>query len=508
MSKAMPNNFDLRPIRVTNTITGETREFTITRAGIIALAKFTTAYGIGQTLNDTLKLLFNELRINQLGAQIGWCQEYLEGDYVWLYHWYARLDNCHKAVDGRLYRDEDLFYIGRHYFPISWKKYLKYCSNCEEYYFDQEITPDSVLMDIPTDLIGFEECCHSCAEETYDMRQCEDCGRWFDPNSEGIWVDSDERWVCDECSDNYCQCATCGAWFNPDNSDSISCDGRNYCCEECAENDGVVWDDYEEEYTRNPRRAIGDYHDHKGHLSPLGSFRKGQKQDLYIGRETEFDGQDINDYDNDFYETLIDKFGDTTVLERDGSVAFESITCPMTPNEFFAHDWETAFKYLRDNGWRSHDTNTCGTHFHFSEGYLGFNRLERENNAKKICHFIQAFWRDIVKISRRQRFDYCENWGSTISRNTSFDYLRNDRYRAVNVQNMGRGIHTIEIRICKGTLKTETMLASADFFLHIVRNAKRISWKNIDNLKLWFKGIKNKNTINYIKARHAFEGAF
>ena len=94
---------------------------------------------------------------------------------------------------------------------------------------------------------------------------------------------------------------------------------------------------------------------------------------------------------------------------------------------------------------------------------------------------------------------------------TDFSKLSSDRYWAVNLSNMrykDPDDATIEIRICKGTLKASTTVASFDFFLHIVRNARRVPWKDIGNLKLWFKGIKDKNTIDYIKARHAFEGAF
>ena len=87
------------------------------------------------------------------------------------------------------------------------------------------------------------------------------------------------------------------------------------------------------------------------------------------------------------------------------------------------------------------------------------------------------------------------------------DSLKRDRYMAVNLTNLGKGSKdTIEIRICKGTLNTETMLADADFFLHIVRNAKKISWKNIDNIKLWLKGLRPA-TIEHMNSRNAFVGA-
>ena len=198
------------------------------------------------------------------------------------------------------------------------------------------------------------------------------------------------------------------------------------------------------------------------------------------------------------------------MLEHDGSLdgGFEIITCPMTEKFMKTFDWEPAFKHLTDAGFRSHDTSCCGQHNHYSEGYLGYNQKERENNAKKVCRFFQLYWDEIVKISRRTNFGYCHNWDFEITKKTPFSKLKDDRYFAVNVQNMGRSIHTIEVRIIRGTLNVSTSQASTDFFLHIVRNAKRIAWKNIGDLKLWFKGIKDHNTIDYIKSRNAFVGAF
>lgn len=516
----MNDNLDLRPFEVKNKSTGEIRSFTLTRAGAYNLAKFVEKQGISRydilyyMVEDDEVFSHNDFSIYMRNWALS-----KRGDYNWC--WYADLYEHMtyvRAANGKMLKKEDTFSLldDKTYYPKSWKKYLKKCENCGRFYFDQEETPDRILDYCARQSIGYDDYCANCVEEFYtSVKRCDCCGKWFD-DDDLTWVESDECLVCEDClSENYRQCEHCGEWFNPDDEGCYSERyGYWFCCERCAEREGYVWNDEVEDYISEDDEEnstiVGDYHDNKGYLPFVNTKPdKRKKQDLGIGRETELAGHEIRDFDSDYYENVLSLFEHNCVLERDGSCELETITRPMSEYDFFSFDWEKAFSKLRNDGWRSHDTTCCGTHFHFSKGYLGFSDKERINNAKKVCRFFQLNWDDICKIARRQGNHYCHSWGyEPITKETSFRSLSRDRYYAVNLDNLIDGIGTIEIRICKGTLKTETMLASADFFLHIVRNAKRISWKNIDNLNLWFKGIKNQNTITYIKNRHAFEGCF
>lgn len=519
----MNDNLDLRPFEVKSKLTGEIRSFTLTRAGMYNLAKFVE--NKQQTRYDILYKMFNEDRLFR-NHPLQYFFKNFARNKTSNDMWWAFEDNYeHKTYvitsNDKCMRLEDTFCLPNNSrrFPKPWKKYVKRCENCGEMYFDQEITPDYILDNCGTQSIGYDDYCANCVENFYtSLRRCDCCGKWFDED-DMTWVESDECLVCDDClNENYRKCEHCGEWFNPDNEGCYSERyGVWFCCDSCAHREGYVYNDdvedwiseYDEENVLGG--LVGDYHDNKGYLDFVDTKPdKRKKQDLYVGRETELAGCSISDFNAAYYERVInDYFDGNCVLERDGSVELETITKPMSEHDFFVYNWEKAFARLRNDGWRSHDTTCCGTHFHFSKGYLGFNDKERINNAKKVCRFFQLHWDDICKIARRQGNHYCHGWGDEpITKKTSFRSLSRDRYYAVNLDNLIDGIGTIEIRICKGTLKTETMLASADFFLHIVRNAKRISWKNIDNLNLWFKGIKNKNTITYIKNRHAFDGAF
>ena len=499
---------------VKNARTGEIRSFPTTRAGIYNLAKFAKSEEttIHQTMRYIARDILRYLLPNLCGKLMDLPQVY-EATWNWNNYFDGEITNVVWTVDGQQFKD-DYFYFGRNWLPRKWRQYIKRCVECGGLYIDQETAPYYVLDKVNSSVIGYGDYCHDCVEDIYDMAQCEECGRWFD-RDDLTWINNCDCYVCEDCrNDSYHCCDYCGEWFGGDDYVYIDDTGNIYCCEDCAEMDGNHWSEYHDCWMSDDNHdddlceVINGYHDNKGYLEPIVSKPdKRVKQDLFIGRETEIAGRNRYDFDSDYYTDLITLFGDAVVLETDASVELETITRPMSERDFFKHDWERPFNKLIEDGWRSHDTGNCGTHFHYSIGYLGFTDKERRNNAKKVCYFVQQNWDDICKIARRKGNHYCYCWNYDVNKRTDFEELRNDRYYAVNLQNF-YGIGTIEIRICKGTLKASTMLASADFFLHIVRNAKRISWKNIDNLSLWLKGIKRKSTIDYIKARHAFEGCF
>lgn len=75
------------------------------------------------------------------------------------------------------------------------------------------------------------------------------------------------------------------------------------------------------------------------------------------------------------------------------------------------------------------------------------------------------------------------------------------RYHAVNNSNS----YTVELRVFRGTLNAETFVATVDFAYNLVKNAKDVvDFKNVSE---WLKGMRPE-TIEYIKSRGAFEGAF
>ena len=531
---------DLQPIQVRNDNTYEVREFPLTRAGLYNLVKFVmTTANVATTFNKTIYHTLSWLCLDDL-LDRSYRQytritddvhrimnyRYEPTDYSCRFN-YSVL-NIVQAADHQRYFKSDVFDLNGKYYPRAWKKYLRRCEDCGEVYFDQLLIEEAdqtrIIRYIRYSDIGYGEYCHDCCtEHDSDLVICADCGRIINTCSDDYAV-VDDDYVCRSCLDSgdYACCDRCGEWFRTDSNEAqYPDDYHSYCCSNCCERDGWRWSDNrdcwlsEDDYDDDVDCIIPDYHSREVDFNFNGEMRKNQKHWLGGGTETEVDGQNRYDYDYDYFSDLLDKFGGTdyAYFEQDGSVEFEIISQPMTEKFFKSYDWKTPFDKLMADGWKSHDTTTCGRHYHYSDWYLGYTRKQKEDSAKKICRFFQLYADDIAKIARRSFGHYCmdlNNFPETITSKTEFRRLRGDRYWAVNLCNMNKGENssTIEIRICRGTLVASTTVASFDFFLHIVRNAKSVPWKDISNLSRWFKGIKDKNTIDYIKSRHAFEGAF
>ena len=458
-------------------------------------------------------------------AQLDWSGNFPEYYHQSIYFRYEIFENVVSTPFG-LYFAEDIMKLNNHIYPKSFSRYMRRCSCCGRLFLDQEALLNAIglgkLPNIEKSDIGYDDYCSECVENNTYYRQCDYCGLWVDED-ELTYVENDDMYVCDDYRDydgDFRYCEECGQLYNTDNIDGDvwTDDDCWYCSEECAENAGYHYSENRDCWTRDNDAYEGwihGYHHYNFHKIVLDDDRR--KQDLMIGMELEIDGKNYTNFDYDFFEDLYNLYKnedgeDTTVWANDGSLdgGFEIITMPMDEKSFFSMDWGKANDYLVENGWRSHDTSSCGLHFHFSSGYLGYTDEQKMDSAKKICYFFDRYWNDLKKFSRRSNYGYCRAYNIAISKDTSFnDLVDFGRYQAVNLTNMfGDFKDTIEIRICRGSLNTETQMASADFLLHIVRNAKRVPWKDIDNLERWFKGINNPNTIEYIKSRNCFEGAF
>lgn len=517
----------------------EITPITITRAGIYKLVKLLVA-ATGDTLDTVVYNLSCFNKIYDLCGNCHYNYDKIISDIRkvlfpngningHLRNFDFDIKNSKCCMDRKWHFKTDCFELRGNYYPRRWRKYLRRCEDCGEIYFDQlEIEADrrdGIISQIYYKDIGYDGRCVDCLDSRYV--QCADCSRIIDKyNSDYAVIDGD--YICDDClhSGDYCCCDYCGEWFRCDSDDAQFAGDNCYCSSDCCENDGWHWSSRREEWVGDDDdyednevdEIIPDYHSHCVDINFVGEMDKRQKHWLGGGTETEVDGLDRYDYSYDYFSNLWDMFGgsDYCYFEQDGSVEFEIISQPMTEKEFFNYDWETPFNKLMADGWKSHDTTTCGRHFHYSKWYLGYTPNQRHNNAKKICRFFQIFAEDIKKIARRDFNHYTMdlrqfNRGEAIDETTDYWKLSNDRYWAVNLTNLDKSSErkgTIEIRICKGTLKASTTRASFDIFLHIVRNAKNISWKNINNLKLWLKGIKRQETIDYIKSRHAFSEMF
>lgn len=350
----------------------------------------------------------------------------------------------------------------------------------------------------------------SISEEVYNMERdriyCADCGREITSDDEKYEVEGGNRIVCEECYEHYSECEHCHEMVYEDDmyyDDDDDC----YYCEEC--------------YHNRPRNLISGYHDyHRGFKLLSGKGEEVDKNTRYSGTELEMENDRVV---KDCIYNLRDKFD--AILSHDGSLdscgAMEWVDDARTMQNHYEvyEDKKAAFEMLRKNGYRSHDTSTCGLHIHVSRPYqkeidsLPWDSEERKeliDNQNEIIDRIilvlETYKDEIMKFTRRKSFGWCQ-WLSDVVYNnkgkiTSMDFIKKNKgecmghRRALNLENHD----TIEFRIFKGTLNVDTYYACLELVNNIMDLCGNLSL-SLDKIT-WNKLTKGKFVSNYVKENH------
>lgn len=327
---------------------------------------------------------------------------------------------------------------------------------------------------------GCGDYCEDCRNET--ATRCDCCGRWTRDASE---VSDVAEWWCDECLDEHAHyCNHCDNYVTGDN--------WNYSagmCDNCAE-----------EMDRIP-----DYHSARNNgFETFGS-------EPYIGRELEVEkahsatpcgamARAVCDLMNDI--------GERVQVEHDGSLrnGFEMVFSPHAVESWNKDLFASALDRLQEAGYRSHDPGTCGYHVHLSRLWFG---SDVKRQARNIAHFVNAFnanYDTLVRIARRTT-ETAEQWarrndtgryGDRYTGSPAVKYCKSKkagRYQAVNLDNP----HTVEIRLCRGSLKREALEAWDDLIITMARNCERVKYGVVD-FEQWTAGI-TEQTARYVASR-------
>lgn len=341
--------------------------------------------------------------------------------------------------------------------------------------------------------------CNSCYNELFTT--CCECGE------ELAVSDSHETpggLVCGECLDQlgYIYCDRCGVNVPPENIYTTG--NGDHICETClrrsARDAGRSVTELLEEYTRRReaerREAMERLRRTQPPLTILGYHHNtercflsldGENTKTYFGIELEVESTSGRGRDYVAADALraINKSTDGETRNHwtamnDGSLncGFELISQPMTARYFdkeVAPLLKTEFKNMIHMGLRSHNTRTCGLHFHVSRTELSTDTLVNMKIA------VDKFKSTVVKISRRKNFDEIDRWAHVEEIHECFGVLDKDlwnerydrekgrlncggRYLALNFTNRD----TVEFRICKGTLKYESFIGCLHFFRFLI----------------------------------------
>ena len=344
------------------------------------------------------------------------------------------------------------------------------------------------------------DCLHDLGYEI-----CDDCGAIVPADeivvtNEGSW---DEAYVCTDCLyDHYTQCSDCGNWVSDrhlslyDRNTYIcdNCSDHWVCCDDCGAvirvADAVYHDGDGCWYCYN---CIDEHHQHRLQsysYKPAPVFHHRSSEDeheLYMGVELEVDKGD----DADVLVEELDEIGMPIYMKHDGSLddGVEIVTHPCTLGyHMYDMRWAEIARRCRNNGYKSHDAETCGLHIHVGREQLGdcAYRGEVETSAK-IVLIVDAIWDSIVRFSRRTE-SQLDDWAKKPSVDkddpdriaAAIHAVKDTRYHAVNLMNTG----SVEFRVFRGTLRRDTIIASLQLVSNICKYAMTHTAEECDSVTL------------------------
>lgn len=356
-----------------------------------------------------------------------------------------------------------------------------YCDYCGEYeYSENEYT-------VKVGRGDYRSACQECIDNSSNIRRCEECEEYVELG----YARYDEYFcVCDECWDN-------GNW---------------YICERCGylvRDNYAHWDEDDYPYCQdcwdNMDHGIHEY-SYKPYPDFYGSEKECFPSPLYMGVELEVDdGDDRQDSASNV--TFISD--DKVYCKSDGSLddGYEIVSQPMTlPYHKSIMPWEGIMKQALKDGFRSHDTDTCGLHVHVSREALGTSLDTQDKVVANIVYIVENFWNEFVKFSRRTQSQLNQWAKSYLAKSNSVEETDKKvkgsafgRYFAVNLQNTD----TVEFRMFRGTLRYETFIATLEMVHHICKVAYCLAPEQIESLT-WAEFCssileEDKELITYLK---------
>ena len=209
----------------------------------------------------------------------------------------------------------------------------------------------------------------------------------------------------------------------------------------------------------------------------------GQPYDLHLGVELEIDGAGES---HDNANMIMAPLNRHAYAMHDGSLndGFELATMPMTLDyaESIKDRFNDSMGIARLLGYNSHNTSTCGLHIHFDKDFFGRDYRTQNTKASYLAIIMERNWEKFVQFSRRN-YSRLDNWAKKMdlvqdiyADDTDTDaqdkfsrkYGNGEKYVALNTAHS----NTYELRIFRGTLKTETLFATMQFVDNLVRVAK------------------------------------
>lgn len=315
----------------------------------------------------------------------------------------------------------------------------------------------------------FHYFCDNCTSE------CGDCGgnRPSDTHSNYYLNNYYHENLCARCSEDYRICDNCSNSYHVDDIRYIG-NGDEACCDNCVER-VASWCNMCDQYEYNDDLCSphdDNIHNYGYKPNPIFHGSDDDNQHLRFGIELEVEARNADLSDGS--QLMTNGWGEFAYLKEDGSLnfGFEIVTHPASLKYYQQEiDWNVIDK-LRNLGFRSWDTSTCGLHVHIDRRafrdrthIMAMSMLI--NNNKDLTEHIVGRNSDYGKIGSSSKRD---NIRALKTNSWQRGGYGGDRYLAINLQNAS----TIELRMFKGSLKIERILSAIEFSHAVVQYSRDI----------------------------------
>lgn len=329
--------------------------------------------------------------------------------------------------------------------------------------------------------------CDSCLHR--ETVRCQRCGEriWRDDNA----GDSDTP-LCQRCYERYyTSCVDCGRVIHQDDAyyiDEDDYDARCYGCH-CRHAD---------------HRVIRDYY----YKPTPVFFGEGER---YWGVELEVDDGGESNRNAARILAVANSNEELVYIKHDGSLneGFEIVTHPMTLDYHMNKmPWGEIMDEAKRMGYRSHQSGTCGLHFHVNRSAFGETEAEQEAVIARILYFFEKHWEELLKFSRRTQ-KQLQQWANRYGlKEQPQDILKHakgnqERYTCVNLTNY----HTLEFRMFRGTLRLNSLQAALQLLDRICDVALYLTDEEIKNMS-WTSFVAGcshlPELVQYLKERRLY----
>lgn len=241
-----------------------------------------------------------------------------------------------------------------------------------------------------------------------------------------------------------------------------------YTCDDCGD---VYWYERGHDCSYDSDTSYELIHDYSYKPRPFFFGKQDNPHErLFFGieLEVEAEGGNIDETSHLVQEAL----GERVYLKEDGSLnhGFEIVTHPHSLQSFQKEfEWHS-FARFRRAGLRSWDTSTCGLHVHVSRDAFGEpydyrtsarNIISsRQSHELRFMKLIYDNQRQVERLAGRSSPSYANFMDKNhLVRKVKFGATEGGRHAAVNTDND----NTLEVRVFKGSLIPERVLACIEF---------------------------------------------